>query len=55
MAAGGRTLPAVTAGTDDRLARVLTMVQMIGVVVFALGLPSRRASTWTYGSWPATS
>jgi low temperature requirement protein LtrA len=27
-------------GTDDWLDRVLTMVQMIGVVVFALGLPS---------------
>ncbi len=31
-------------GTDDWLDRILTMLQMIGVVVFALGLPAMFAS-----------
>lgn len=31
-------------GTDDWLYRVLTMLQMIGVVIFALGLPAMFAS-----------
>ena len=46
--------------TDDWIYRVMTMVQMVGVLILAFGLPrssprSSTASTWTTGSWwPAT-
>ena len=45
--------------TDDWAFRIATMVQMVGVIILALGLPevfhSTKAAPWTTASrWPAT-